>query len=177
MSLMHGSALEEIKDTETESFEVIDIRGLDTATLQYLQTCKNNDYNFNRVEVLLHMIQVLVTQNHDDGVLKIAPPTLSRVYQTLSRGLVNLLNARKITDTKFPFPYVQLISILLIFHAALTPVVIAELIPHKAWASLFTFVPIFGLFSLNAIAIELECPFGDDANDLPLEQFQKEMNN
>ena len=28
----------------------------------------------------------------DDGVLKIPPPILSRVYQTISRGFVNLLN-------------------------------------------------------------------------------------
>ena len=41
----------------------------------------------------------------DDGVLKVAPPILSRVYQTLSRGFVNFLNAKKIADTRFPFPH------------------------------------------------------------------------
>lgn len=175
MSLMHASALEEIKANHTDTYEVIDIRGLDSKTRNYLRACKE-EHGFNRVEVLLHMVQVLVTQNLDDGVLKIAPPILSRVYQTLSRGFVNLLSARKLTDTKFPFPYVQLISGLLIFHSILTPVVIAAIVHHKGWAALLTFVPVFGLLSLNFIAIELECPFGDDENDLPLEQFQKEMN-
>ena len=45
-----------------------------------------------------------------DGVLAIPPPILSRVYQTLSRGFVNLLNAKKIADTRFPFPYAQTIA-------------------------------------------------------------------
>lgn len=33
-----------------------------------------------------------------------------------------------------------------------------------------------GMFALNFISIELENPFGLDANDLPLTHFQKEMN-
>lgn len=32
------------------------------------------------------------------------------------------------------------------------------------------------MFALNFISIELENPFGLDANDLPLSEFQKEMN-
>merc|ERR1719276_354768 len=52
----------------------------------------------------------------------------------------------------------------------------AELVDDYIWAPLFTFVPIFGMFSLNFIGIELENPFGDDDNDLPLDHFQSEMN-
>jgi len=73
------------------------------------------------------MIQVLTTQALDDGVLKIAPPILSRVYST-------------------------------------------------AWAAICTFITVFTFHSLNFIAIELEMPFGDDENDLPLDHFQAEMN-
>merc|ERR1719230_599445 len=50
-------------------------------------------------------------------------------------------------------------------------------IRSKVLASLFTFIPIFGMYSLNFIALELEDPFGTDANDLPLSNFQFEMNN
>merc|ERR1712039_1076259 len=127
--------------------------------------------------VLLHMTQTLIVNALDSGVLKIPPPILSRVFQTLSRGFVNLLNAKKITDTRFPFPYAQLLSILLFLHMIMTPVMISNLIESWPWACIFTFVPIFGMFSLNFVAIELENPFGDDDNDLPLLHFQKEMNN
>merc|ERR1712232_595059 len=125
---------------------------------------------------MLHLVQSLITWSHDNGILKIPPPILSRVYQTISRGFVNLLNAKKITDTKFPFPYAQLIAWLLLLLTFLTPIMIGQAVRSKIFAALFTFVPIFGMYSINIIALELENPFGTDDNDLPLWHFQKEMN-
>jgi len=175
MSLCHGSALHEIAGATAEDCETIDSFGLDNATLAHLKECQEV-YHFNRVEVLLHLIQSLITANLDDGILKIPPPILSRVYQTLSRGFVNLLNAKKIADTRFPFPYVQLIALLLFVHVLLTPMMISSVVQSKVFAPLFTLVPLFGMFALNFIGVELENPFGDDDNDLPLDHFQAEMN-
>lgn len=175
MSLAHGSALEEISGNQTQ-LETIDVFGLDAGTLRHLKDCAET-HNFNKVEVLLHLVQSLITKALDDGVLKIPAPICSRVYQTISRGFVNLLNTKKITDTKFPFPFVQIITIFLFFQLFLMPVMISATIKNSALAAVFTFLPIFGLFTLNFISIELENPFGDDDNDLPLETFQEEMNN
>jgi len=115
-------------------------------------------------------------ESADKGILKIPPPILSRVYQTLSRGFVNLLNAKKITDTRFPFPYAQLISILLLVQMVLTPIMVSNLFSSSGCAAIFTFIPVFATCSLNIIAGELENPFGADDNDLPLPHFQDEMN-
>merc|ERR1719395_501808 len=103
---------------------MIDPLGLDNATLKHLKLCKEV-HHFNRVEVILHLTQTIITKALDDGILKIPPPILSRVYQTLSRGFVNLLNAKKIADTRFPFPYAQLITILLLIQTILTPLMIS----------------------------------------------------
>jgi len=175
MSLCHGSALQEIAGSDADECETIDSFGLDNATLAHLKDCAEV-HHFNRVEVLLHLIQSLITKNLDDQILKIAPPILSRVYQTLSRGFVNLLNAKKIADTRFPFPYVQLITLLLYVHVLVTPMMISSIVPSKVFAPIFTLMPIFGMFALNFIGVELENPFGDDDNDLPLGHFQAEMN-
>eukprot|EP00929_Paragymnodinium_shiwhaense_P041236 TRINITY_DN2142_c0_g1_i2.p1 TRINITY_DN2142_c0_g1~~TRINITY_DN2142_c0_g1_i2.p1 ORF type:complete len:569 (-),score=111.11 TRINITY_DN2142_c0_g1_i2:509-2215(-) len=175
MSLCHGSALEEIAGDKGDCISTIDSFGLDNATLNHLKIC-NEEHHFNRVEVLLHLIQTLITQGLRDEILVIPPPILSRVYQTLSRGFVNLLNAKKIADTRFPFPFAQLIALLLMIHLVSTPILISALTPSKFWAPFFTFLPIFGMFSLNFVGIELENPFGDDDNDLPLDHFQTEMN-
>lgn len=175
MSLMHGSALDEISGNDEDRYEVLDIHGLDTTTLRFLRDCKDK-YGFNRVEALQHMIQVLVTHNHHAGVLTIPPPILSRIYQTLSRGLVNLLNARKIKDTMFPFPYAQIILTLLLVHTLFTPLLMTQIVASKVWSSLLSFFPIFGMWCLNFTAGELEMPFGSDQNDLPLCHFQTEMN-
>lgn len=174
MSRCHGSALEEIAENSIE-LEAIDTYGLDNGTLNHLRVC-HEVHNFNKVEVMLHLVQSLITDAHDNGVLNIPPPILSRVYQTISRGFVNLLNAKKITDTRFPFPFVQLISGLLLAHCILTPLMMCSIIKSKVMATLMTGVVITGMFSLNFIAVELENPFGTDDNDLPMEHFQEEMN-
>lgn len=176
MSLCHGSALEEIAGDVSGEIQCIDAYGLDNSTLRHIKDCKEI-YNFNRVEVLLHMTQTIITKGLDDGVLKIPPPILSRVYQTLSRGFVNLLNAKKIADTRFPFPYAQLITMLLLGHVVMTPLLISSILHHRVWAPILTFIPLFSMFYLNFVGVELENPFGDDENDLPLDHFQSEMNN
>jgi len=179
MSLCHASALEEISShaEHEDSYPSLDIGGLDQKTLKYLRECKNDkELNFNRVEVLVHMIQTLVVNAHSDKVLEIPPPILSRVFQTLSRGQVHLMNCKKITNTLFPFPYAQLIALLLYVFLFSTPVLVSALCDDMKWAFIFTAVPVFGLFSLNYVARELEVPFGNDSNDLPLELFQQNMN-
>ncbi|CAK9058555.1 Hypothetical protein SCF082_LOCUS31188 [Durusdinium trenchii] len=174
MSLCHGSALEEISGDVVE-LRVIDVMGLDSTTLHHLWEC-SEVHKFNRVEVCLHLLQTLITKALDDGVLKIPPPILSRVYQTISRGFVNLLNTKKITDTKFPFPFAQIIAHFLLLHLIMSPALITASVPHKVFAPILTFLAVFSMFALNFISIELENPFGLDANDLPLSEFQKEMN-
>ncbi|CAE7213067.1 unnamed protein product [Symbiodinium sp. CCMP2592] len=174
VSHMHESALDEIAGCR-DRFATIDKRSLDDETLRFTATCQDK-YGWNRVLSLQHMIQVLITHHIHTGVLNIPPPILSRVYQTLSRGLVNLLNAVKIKDTSFPFPWAQMITCLLAVHTVYTPFIIVSITTSLYWALPVSFVPIFGMIALNLVASELEMPFGTDENDLPLHHFQREMN-
>eukprot|EP00439_Symbiodinium_sp_Y106_P085711 s327_g29.t1 len=174
VSHMHESALDEIAGCR-DRFPTIDKCSLDDETLRFTATCQDK-YGWNRVLSLQHMIQVLITHHIHTGVLNIPPPILSRVYQTLSRGLVNLLNAVKIKDTSFPFPWAQMITCLLAVHTVYTPFIIVSITTSLYWALPVSFVPIFGMIALNLVASELEMPFGTDENDLPLHHFQREMN-
>ncbi|CAK9090091.1 unnamed protein product [Durusdinium trenchii] len=174
-SVMHGSALDEICGEGAAGQVCMDITGLDIDTLRFLRDCYDV-YGFNKVEALQHMIQNLVTYNQQIGVLTIPPPILSRVYQTLSRGFVNLLNAKKIADTRFPFPWAQIITMLIVSYCISTPLVVSAIIKQYAWAMLVTFIPVFSIIALNIVCAQLEMPFGSDANDLPLQHFQEEMN-
>jgi len=174
MSLTHASALEEISGSMGD-FPCIDTNGIDPDTLAHLHNCVDK-YGFNKVEALLHIMQTTITNAQETGVLTVPPPILSRVYQTLSRGYVNLLNTKKITDTKFPFPFVNLISLLFMLESLLVPLMMASIVDHIVWAPICCFLSLFGLFALNLISGELENPFGVDPNDLPIVEFQKEMN-
>merc|ERR550532_1313415 len=125
-----------------------EIIGLDTATLKILHNCRQ--LGFNRVEVLLHMIQVLVIDAMSKEIIAVPPPILSRVYQTLSRGFVNLLDAKKIRDTQFPFPCAQLIAVLLMALIFLAPLVMSVVFADNVgWCMLSTFMPVFSLLCLN----------------------------
>merc|ERR1719424_2322765 len=44
------------------------------------------------------------------------------------------------------------------------------------WAGILSFLIIMAYWSINYIALELEMPFGDDYNDLPLQDLQKGLN-
>lgn len=179
MSLCHSSALDEIgqKTDDEEGYKMLDPAGLDQASLVYLVRCKDDkELGFNRVEVIIHMIQTLVVDAHARGVLDIPPPILSRVFQTLSRGQVNLANCKKMVSTLYPFPLAQLTAVLLIMFCMMTPFHMAAVIINRYWACIFTAIPVAGLFAMNYIARELEMPFGNDPNDLPLDEFQDHMN-
>lgn len=176
MSLCHASALEEISGITGAHLETIDVYGLDTKTLRYLKKCVEL-HNFNKVEVLVHLLQSLITRSHEEGILKVPPPILSRCYQTISRGYVHLLNTKKITHVKFPFPYAQVIAVLMFLHLFFLPFMVAAAVQSKILAPIITFVVMFGVSTLNNIAQELENPFGLDDNDLPIDDFQAEMNN
>merc|ERR1719478_420593 len=58
MSRCHGSALEEIAENSFQ-IEAIDTFGLDFGTLNHLKVCYD-DHGFNKVEVMLHLVQSLI---------------------------------------------------------------------------------------------------------------------
>uniref|UniRef100_A0A7S2LJA4 Uncharacterized protein n=1 Tax=Zooxanthella nutricula TaxID=1333877 RepID=A0A7S2LJA4_9DINO len=82
----------------------------------------------------------------------------------------------KIKHTKFPFPWAQLIALMIFVLTIWTPFLVTASAKTYGMASFMSFLPVFGVVSLNLVAIELEMPFGNDKNDLPLSLFQSNMN-
>lgn len=170
MSMLYLSALQQVCDLKDDSLEIIDLEGIDQGSLHFLEKVPD------RCEVILQWIQRLIVDNQSSGVLPIAPPILSRAFQELSRGVVNLNNARKIKDVPFPFPYAQMITFMLVIHWMITPVMACHYIKSTVWAAVLSFLVTSGFWSLLYIAAEIDQPFGDDTNDLPLRDMQREMN-
>lgn len=48
--------------------------------------------------------------------------------------------------------------------------------PDPLWCGLVNFITVFCFFGINFIASEIEMPFGDDPNDLPLHSLQSSLN-
>merc|ERR1719503_246741 len=172
MSMLHCAALQQIAEVEDHSFEILDPAGLDKERLKFLGEL----HPVERCQVLLQWLQRLIIEADEDKTLKVAPPILSRVYQELSRGIVNLDNVAKIKQVSFPFPYAQMIAVMMIVHWITTPILASQAISSWFWAMFMTFVTVSAFWSLFYIANEIEQPFGKDANDLPVSEMQAEMN-
>jgi hypothetical protein len=101
---------------------------------------------------------------------------VSRVFQEFSLGIVNIASAKKIVIIPFPFPYAQLMQFLLSLQALVVPLMAGYSL-HAWWvAGCQTFILILLSWSIHFIAMEIEMPFGDDDNDLPLMELVSNMN-
>lgn len=169
-SLLHGCALCQVSHMSSNQFEMLNLEGFGAESLEFLQSCPD------KCEIALQWIQRLIVESEQQTLLKIAPPILSRVFNELGNGIVNLNNATKIKDFLIPFPLAQMIMVMLCFHSLFTPLVCAATVNTSLWASLLSFVVIFSYWSVLYIALELEMPFGDDENDLPLQDMAMDLN-
>lgn len=170
ISLLHCSALQHVCEIAEDSLEVLDVSGIDAEYLEFL------DSVHDRCEMLIQWVQRLVVEAHRKQVLDISPPILSRCFQELSRGIVNLNNVRKIKDIPFPYPYNQLVIWMLLLHWLITPLLAGLFIHSSWWAMIVTFLTQSSLWAVNFIAGQMDQPFGEDANDLPMAEMQRDFN-
>lgn len=109
-----------------------------------------------------------------DG-LSVAPPVFSRTFQVLSEAHMFFNQARKVRETPFPFPYVQMVWLLLHVDAVAVAFVASAYITNTAACAIMVFFVVLSLFTVNECATELESPFGCDANHLPLTAMDVEF--
>jgi len=170
-SLLHATALARLQDCEQE-IEVLE--GVDQRdAVMHLNSTEVKDQVF----MVFTWVQDTLIRRLGHGGLAVPAPICTRLFQELSNGMLGFNNAAKIHDTPFPFPYAQLITLALLILTFTCGFVMNVFVKSPFWAVLFTFVAIAGYYAINEVAIELEDPFGDDANDLPLNIYQCDYNN
>eukprot|EP00415_Alexandrium_ostenfeldii_P001485 UN1485 len=129
-----------------------------------------------KVELVFQWIQAHIIKNVDSGLLNVPSPLLTRVFQNLGNGLINYNSAQQVVIWPFPFAYAQMNSILVFLHTVITPIVVGSWTDSVWSCALFTAISVCCMVGLDLIAIELENPFGDDANDLPVVEMQNVFN-
>jgi len=177
-SMLHAAALAEIEDSSSDDveevaafkYELVDVAGIDAESIRAV---KESDC---KVELVFQWIQQLIVENIDTGVLTIPAPILSRAFQEIANGMCQFHEAIKIATIPFPFPYAQTCDCLLIMHWLVTPLVVSQWVSAPSWGALFSFIQVFIYWCLNLIAVEIEQPFGMDANDIDASTMQLEMN-
>ena len=80
---------------------------------------------------------------------------------------------RKLTDTPFPFPWVQAVNIALLLFTLLAPLAVVGFIENAIMATALTFMAVATHVTLNEVASDIEDPFHYDPNELPLPQVPR----
>jgi len=165
-SLLHATACSCLQDNEN-ALEVIE--GLDQ---QSIVSSLNSVHCRDQVFMVFTWIQDTLIRRQNMGGIAVPPPVCTRLFQEMSNGMLGFNNANKIHNTPFPFPYAQLITVALLILTATSAFVMSLYVESPFWACLFSFLAVSGYMAINEVAIELEDPFGDDANDLPMDEYQ-----
>jgi predicted membrane chloride channel (bestrophin family) len=171
-SLLHASALGAIASLEDENFPIIDIQGWDRNDLMVIWHKRDVD----RAEIIYRWVQAAIVQSLSSGLLNVPPPILTRVFQQMEAGMVQFNLVLQIMTIPFPFPYAQVCIVLNLVYMGFTPLVMCTWSSQPWSASLFTFICIVCVYVVDLIATELENPFGDDTNDLPVHDFHRDFN-
>jgi len=129
-----------------------------------------------KTELLFQWVQNLVMENVSNGVLSVPAPILQTALAEVAGGMTLFHKALKISLVPFPFPYAQMCHCLLCLHWLMVPMVVVPWVSQPAWAGIYSFVQVFILWGLNSIAVELEQPYGVDANDLNGRLMQRQFN-
>eukprot|EP00929_Paragymnodinium_shiwhaense_P092847 TRINITY_DN52888_c0_g1_i1.p1 TRINITY_DN52888_c0_g1~~TRINITY_DN52888_c0_g1_i1.p1 ORF type:complete len:678 (-),score=137.97 TRINITY_DN52888_c0_g1_i1:58-1851(-) len=176
-SILHAMALGELEHEggpgerpRAFEFELLDAVGMDQTSLESLTMCDR------KVSLVFQWIESYIVHNLKSGFLSIPPPILSRVFQEMSNGMVAFHDAQKIAELPFPFPYAQACDCLLVIHYCLVPFITSQYTAGPISAMMFSFIQVVIMWSLVNIAIEIEHPFGEDANDLPAQEMQEQLN-
>ncbi len=128
----------------------------------------------------------LLSRRLQIGGLAMPPPIVSRIYQEIALANSGFRQALKIARVRFPFPYAQLLGAVKFFILLITPLVVLSKVERGrdaehgwaalGWGATHTFFVAFFFTAMTDVAVELEDPFGVDANDLPLCSMHDELN-
>ncbi|KAK9827509.1 hypothetical protein WJX74_006552 [Apatococcus lobatus] len=129
-----------------------------------------------RANVVYAWVQQLLTERHTEGGINMPAPIVSRSWQMLSEGYHAYEQCRKLSDTPFPFPWAQMVLVLLIIFAGTLPLMVVAFI-DKLWLAItIDFFSVQAYWALNEVARDVEDPWVYEPNDLPLARLQYQLN-
>jgi len=148
--------------------------GVSDAEIQLLQSARGP---YAKVALCTMWLQEFIAREHLAGSMgAIAPPIISRLFQYISDGMLGYNQARKIAYIPFPFPHAQLTSWFVFVLVLVLPVLNLCWGVYIAWAAILNFLTVICFAGLHEVARELEAPFQNTPNDLPLTTSQAQFN-
>jgi len=173
MSLLFCAALQRAGELDDDRFDVIEYASLDKESLGFIVEAEVEE----RPEIFSQWLNRLILDASNSGVIQIPAPILSRAFWELHQGKMDMrAGVRILKDVPFPFAYAQILSGSLLVHWVLTPIMAAQVIESRIWCAFACFIVIMAFWSLLYIAFQIDNPFGDDLNDLPVQEMMRKFN-
>jgi len=118
-----------------------------------------------------------ITREHLSGSTgTVGPPIISRIIQFLGDGMIYYNHARKITFIPFPFPHAQLSAIYVLVMIPSVAFLMDQYTDELWVGCVLTFLTMTALSGIHEVARELENPFRNVPNELPLVTMQAQFN-
>jgi hypothetical protein len=150
------------------------IGGVSDAEIRFLQMARGP---YAKTTLCWNWLSEFCIREHLAGSMgNVGPPIISRVIQFLGDGMIYYNHARKIMFIPFPFVHAQLSVLFILVMVPCIPFLMDQY-TEEAWVGSFlTFFTVLCLAGINEVARELENPFRNVPNELPLVTFQAQYN-
>ncbi len=132
---------------------------------------------YAKVTLCWHWLSEFIIREHLAGSTgKVAPPIISRLIQFLSDGMISYNHARKTMFIPFPFPHAQLSAFFVFTVMFAVPLLMDEYSNNIYLGAVLTFLTVTCLAGMHEVARELENPFRNVPNEIPLCRMQALFN-
>jgi predicted membrane chloride channel (bestrophin family) len=146
------------------------VGGVSDAEIELLQAARGA---LAKVALCSMWLQEFLSREYMAGSAgNVASPIFSRLFQYISDGLLGYNQARKIAYIPFPFPHAQLTSLFVLVVAGFMPILMLSFVTSEPLGFVLNFLTVMCFTGLHEVARELESPFQNVPNDIPLNNFQ-----
>lgn len=150
------------------------VGGVSEAEIRYLQMARGP---YAKTQLCWAWLSEFIIREHLAGTLgAVGPPIISRIIQFLGDGMIYYNHARKIMFVPFPFPHAQLSTIFVLIAVPAVASLMDQYVDDLWVGSLFAFLTVTALSGIHEVARELENPFRNVPNELPLVTLQAQYN-
>lgn len=130
-----------------------------------------------KVTLVSFWLQELISREYLTGSTgAVAPPIISRLYHFISEGMSGYNQARKIAYIPFPFPHAQITTLFVLVILGCIPVLMLTYLDNGIFGFFWNWLTVMCFTGLHEVARELENPFINVPNEIPLNHFQAQFN-
>lgn len=127
---------------------------------------------------LIHMwiLEFLSRETMAGSTGVVHPNLIGTLFGLLSDFMAAYNHARMISKNPFPFVHAQLTSFFVLMVVGLLPILMLNYVPNFALGLFLNLITVMCFTGLHEVARELELPFKNAPNDIPLNNYQGQLN-